>query len=626
MMCAVRPSRLGHGWLQLLLLLLVCVAGLAWGLTSALASGSPSPAPSSSSASQVVLRLGWNDEPDNLNVFIGTLVCDDEIWSLNYSFLFTAGNHNQPILDLATEFPTLANGGISPDGKVWTIHIRSGVKFQDGVPLTAADVAFTYNYIIKNKMATLTQDTAGIETVKALNPTTVQFTCVHSMAAGYMENSKGVPILPQHIWAHVSPQAATTTYGNKPPIIGSGPFETVGFVKGSYVEMVRNPYWYGKKPTIDKIYFAMYQNANTMVTDLRAGRIDGAWGIPVAEFKQLQSVKGIKAVASPFYTWDDLEINSYDKPSSEGNPVLLDSKFRQALNYAIDKQRLCDLAYDDLAQPATTIILPNTWVNPDYHWQPPASEAYTFDLAKASQLLTNAGYPLKNGVRLNKQGKPIVLRLMTPTYFLQGQLESKLITGWLQQLGLKIKLSVLDTGALESDMYNAHGNTWAPNFDLVVWWWTGWFDPGQTLGIMITSAIGGNNDEMWSSAAYDKLAVEQASTVNEQQRKNIIWQMQEKLYQQSPLIPLVYPDTLEAFNTTKWTGWSQEFNGTGGAWLLQSNVSSYLNLRPAVSIATTSGGSRTLIVVVVVVVVVVAGVAYVFVRRRRRGRRLETAA
>ncbi len=132
----VRRSRNRRGSLPLLILLTVFAVGLVWGLTSALAS-SPSPAPSPSTAShQVVLNLGWTEEPDNLNVFIGFANTDYEVWALNYSYLFGAGNHNQPTLDLATEFPTQANGGISPDGKVWTIHIRSGVKFQDGVPLT----------------------------------------------------------------------------------------------------------------------------------------------------------------------------------------------------------------------------------------------------------------------------------------------------------------------------------------------------------------------------------------------------------------------------------------------------------------------------------------------------------
>ncbi len=607
---------------RLLLMVVVLLAtGLVWGLAdSVAASSSPSP-----TSDNVVLKLGWTQEPDNLNVFVGYQAECWEIWALNYDYVFGAGDHNQPTLDLATEFPTQANGGISPDGKVWTIHIRSGVKFQDGVPLTAADVAFTYNYVIKHNMTQYTTYIAGIESAKALNPTTVQFTCAHPMALGYME-TQSVPILPQHIWEHVSPQAAASTYGDKPPIIGSGPFETVAYVKGSYIEMVRNPYWWGKKPTIDKIYFETYENADTMVNDLTKGRIDGAWGIPVAEFQQLKSTKGIKTIAYPYYAFDDLEFNCCNSPSSLGNPVLRDWRFRNALNYAIDKQRLCDLAYDGLAQPATTVLLPNTWVDPDYHWQPPANEAYTFDLAKAGQLLTAAGYPLKNGVRLNKQGKPIVLRLETPTDTPEEQIEAKLIAGWLQQLGLTIKLSVVDSGALDDDMLNAHGSTWAPNFDLVAWGLTGDYDPGQTLDYFTTSQFGLNNDYFWSNAQYDKLAVEQGSAVDPQQRKNIIWQMQRIIYQQSPNVLLTYPDSLEAVNTKKWTGWTQMFDGTGPVWQCEGNVTSYLDLRPAALTATTSGSSSTtLIVVVVIVVVVAAGIAFVFVRRRR-GKRVEDEA
>ena len=618
----VRSSRLGRGWWPLLILTLVLVGGITWGLGSALAA-SPTASPSSSPG-KVVLKLGWTQEPDNLNVFIGYQAECWEIWALNYDYLFGSGDHNQPTLDLASEFPTTQNGGISPNGKVWTIHIRSGVKCDDGVPLTAADVAFTYNYVIKNNMTQYTLDTAGIESAKALNPTTLQLTCAHPMALGFME-AQSVPILPEHIWKHVSPTAAASTFGNKPPIIGSGPFETVAFVKGSYLEMVRNPYWWGPKPAIDTIYFETYQNADTMVSDLTKGRIDGAWGIPVAAFKQLESVKGIKAIAYPYYAFDDLEFNSYEKASSMGNPVLRDWRFRNAVNYAVDKQRLCDLAYDGLALPGTTIVLPNTSVNPDYHWQPPASQAYTFDLAKASQLLTAAGYPLKNGVRLNKQGKPIVLRLETPTDTPAEQIEAKLITGWLQQLGLTIKLSVVDSGALESDMINTHGSAWAPNFDLVTWGLTGNYDAGQTMDYFTTSQFGLNNDYYWSNARYDKLALEQASTVDPQRRQAIIWEMQQIIYQQTPNVVLTYPDNLEAVNTAKWTGWTQMFGGTGPAWQCEGNNTSYFDLRPAVLVATTSGSSNTtLIVVVVVVVIVAAGVTFVFVRRRR-GRRVEEA-
>jgi peptide/nickel transport system substrate-binding protein len=611
-----RSTLLGsHPALPFLIIILALVGGLLVGVTRAVAA---SPSPAASSSGTTVLKLGWTEEPDNLNVFIGYADTVYEIWALNYSYLFGSGDHNQPILDLASEFPTKQNGGISPDGKIWTIHIKSGVKFQDGTPLTASDVAFTYNYVIKNQMANLLNNVQGMVKVTAVNPTTVQFTCAHPMAVGYME-AQSVPILPEHIWKHVSPSAAATSYGNKPPIIGSGPFETVAFNKGTSVKMVRNPYYYGKKPTISTIYFEMYQNADTMVADLRAGRIDGAWGIPPAGFSQLKSVKGIQAAAYPYYQWSYLEFNCYNKPSSLGNPVLRDPAFRQAVNYALDKQRLVNLAYDGLATPATTILPPNTWSNPDYHWQPPANEAYTFDIAKASQLLTNAGYPLKNGVRLNKQGKPIVLRLQASSDDPQGQAMAKLIAGWLQQLGLTIKLSVIDPGTLTNDLYNYHGNTPAPNFDMVVWWWYGWFDPGQTMNALMTSQEGNLNEPWWSNAQYDKLGEAQVAATDPQQRQQLVWQMQQLMYQQSPWIPLTYPDTLEAWNTTRWTGWTRQFNGTGGAWELEGNIYSYLNLQPKVATASQSSTSDTpLIAGLSVAAIVAVGIVVVIMRRRRR--------
>ncbi len=152
------------------------------------------------------------------------------------------------------------------------------------------------------------------------------------------------------------------------------------------------------------------------------------------------------------------------------------------------------------------------------------------------------------------------------------------------------------------------------------------YDPGQTINYMTTSQFGLNNDYFWSDAQYDKLAVEQASTLDPQKRAQIIWQMQQIIYRQSPDILLAYPDQLQAFNTAKWTGWSQMFGGTGPAWNCEGNLTSYFDLRPAALTATTSSSSSTtLIAVVVVVVIIAAGVTFVFVRRRR-GRRVEDEA
>jgi ABC-type transport system substrate-binding protein len=105
----------------LLLVVVVLAATLVWGLAGALAASSSTP------PAQLVLKIGWTSEPDNLNPFIGWATTTYEIWAVNYDFLFSWGIKNQPILDLATQFPTEQNGGISPNGKVWTIHLRPNV-------------------------------------------------------------------------------------------------------------------------------------------------------------------------------------------------------------------------------------------------------------------------------------------------------------------------------------------------------------------------------------------------------------------------------------------------------------------------------------------------------------------
>ena len=92
----------------------------------------------------MVLHVGWTNDPDNLNPFIGAETSSYEIWRLNYDFLTGYSLDLQPTPELATSWET------SPDGKIWTFHLRDGVKWQDGEAFTADDVAFTYNYIVDN--------------------------------------------------------------------------------------------------------------------------------------------------------------------------------------------------------------------------------------------------------------------------------------------------------------------------------------------------------------------------------------------------------------------------------------------------------------------------------------------
>jgi peptide/nickel transport system substrate-binding protein len=586
--------------------------GLVWGLAQALASSS-SPAP----AGKVVLKLGMTNIPDNLNPFVGQLSSCYEIWSLNYDLMvgFSAGNYGHPQGAAATGLAD--SWKISDGGRTWTFHIRPGVKWQDGVPLTAHDVAFTYNYVMKNQLSNYTMYTNFIKSVVAPDDNTVVFTCTKPKAN--MLNM-WVYIVPEHIWGSISGKSAQGSYQNNPPVVGSGPFQLTEYKKDQYAIMTANKNYWGGAPKIDEVDFAYYQSADTMVQEMKSGSLQGCWGVLPAEYNQLKNDPTYKPLAYVDPELDELAFNCYTGPSL-ANPVLKDWHFRQALQYAVDHNKLVQIDYGGLAQPATSVLVSHLWSNPDWHWQPTADQMYTFDLAKAGQMLTAAGYPLKNGVRVDKQGKPIKLRLWTRATSDSGQSAGKLIAGWFDRLGLKVVLSVMDDGAINDGIYNMKGATFTPNYDMFLWGWGGDPDPNFILSIFTSAQINSWSDCAWSDPQYDKLFLEQQTTVDPAKRADIVHQMEQIIYQQSPYIPTAYPESVEAYNAVDWHGWSSTPGRGGGVFYTSPVVASYMTVHPVVA-TKSSGSNSTLIAVIVAIVIAIAVVALV-ATLRGRGKRVE---
>ena len=429
--------RKSHSLVVLLLLLLA--AGLFYGLCTAFS------ATSAPAAAKTVVRIGWIETPDNLNPYVGTQGTDFEIWTLNYDGLVGGNGTNTVLPQLATSW------SVTPDGKTWTFHIRHGVTWQDGVPLTARDVAFSYNYILANNLANWTVYLTGIKRAVAVDDYTVKILC-NGPKADILTDT--VYIVPQHIWSKVPGKAAGTSYKVKVPLVGSGPFQTVAYEQDNYVTMVANPNFWGGRPKIDELIFQTYQNADTMVSDLRSGYLDAAVGIPRAQYAQVSKTPGITASADAYWQFVELGMNCDPSPSSKGNPVLLDERFRQALNWAVDRQKVVSLAYAGFATVGSTLIPPYS----PYHWQPAADQMYSYDPAKADQLLDAAGYKMgPHGIRLDKHGKPIVLRLYATSDYSEDQIIAKLCVGWFKAVGVKAVLSVVDPGFLESAQVSSVG-------------------------------------------------------------------------------------------------------------------------------------------------------------------------
>ncbi len=212
--------------------------------------------------------------------------------------------------------------------------------------------------------------------------------------------------------------------------------------------------------------------------------------------------------------------------------------------------KLVSIAYDGYATAGSTIMVQGFYSDPDWHWTPPAGQAYAYDPAKATEMLAAAGYKTSGGKLLDKQGKPISLRLFACEAPPQGQKIGKLLTGWFEAIGIDIKFSYMTEGALNEYLYNEKDGVFTPNMDLFVYNWTGDVDPDFILSLFTKAQIGDWSDCAWWTPEYDKLYTQQSQTIDPAQRKALIDRMQQIAYEQSPYSVLAYPKGLEAVNTS----------------------------------------------------------------------------
>jgi peptide/nickel transport system substrate-binding protein len=609
----IKTQRTGAVRVAVVLAFACLAAGLAWGLSAA-AAASTSPTPSGG-PDKVILRIGWTREPDNLNPFVGVSASCYEIWHLQYDLL---NGYDAATLMPKPEFAE--SWSHSADGLTWTFKIRPGMTWQDGTPATARDVAFTFNYVIDNQMASFMGYTEGIEKVEAPDDTTAVFTCSRPKA-----NMLGmwVPILLQHIWSKIDPKDAGTGYPNKPPIVGSGPFQIVEWKKGSYLRLAADPNYWAGKPKVDEVIFETYQNADTMAQDMKSGALAGAWGIPPAQVESLNG-GGVESISYITIGFDQLTFNCAPAPAT-GDPALRDPAFRKALNYAIDKQKIAAVAYSGQVSPATSMIPAGLYAaDLDYHWDPGAA-TYPFDLEGAKAALDAAGYKDTNGdgIREGKDGKPIRLELLARNESIMSQQSGKFIAGWFKGIGLDIEFQVVSEAALSDKVWNTVDGKVQPDYDMLLWGWVGDADPNFLASISTSDQAGMWNQSVWSDPEYDALFAQQARELDPQKRKEAIWKMQQIVYEQSPFIPLIYSRSQEAYNTRQWTGWVKSPAKDGGPFYT-FQTDSYRLVHPvAATTAAGESGSSALATVLWIVAATVGAVVVVLLIKRSRGRRAE---
>jgi peptide/nickel transport system substrate-binding protein len=514
---------------------------------------------------------------DSLNPFLGFQAPSYEMWGLTYDYLVGYSMTDMsPVPDLATKWTT------SPDGKTWTFTVRKGVKFSDGVPLTARDVAYTFNRVLHGEVeqAAWISYLSGVTKITAPNATTVVMKLKQPVATLPL---LPIPIIPEHVWKPVS-ESEIKGYTAEPeggkPVVGEGPFRLVqGTANGSTFKFEANPDYWAGRPHVDEVIFQFYKNSDAAIQALRKSEVDFVENItsPLA-VKRLQGDAGITAHNgnSPLFEEIGFNTGSVDtktgKPIGNPNPAVLDPRFRHALGYAVNIPQLIQKVYQGAGLAGTTIIPPSY---ERYHWEPPAGQKMTFDLAKAGQLLDAAGYKKgSDGLRTLPNGKPIgTLRLAARSDEPTSLNTMDYFKSWLSQLGIKSQVSTYSSSQLTDVILKG-------DYDAFQWDWFVEPDPDSMLSNMTCAQRGGSSDSWFCNKQYDKLYQEQHVQTDQAKREAEVKKMQQILYQESPYLVTAYATTGEAVRSDRFACFVPQPN-PGGVWLEQYGVYNYIHIKPA---------------------------------------------
>jgi peptide/nickel transport system substrate-binding protein len=504
-----------------------------------------------------VFRLGSDSSIDSLNPFVAFQADAYTTFEYIYPSLVQYNAKLQIVPDFATSW------AMSDGGKVWTFHTLPGAKWSDGKPMTAQDAAWTFQTIIKYQNGP-TANSAGyvahMVSAKADGANTLVLTYAQPVA-NVLSQVQQVVILPEHIWAQYATGKGKglTTFANNAPIVSGGPFILTKYAAKQDALFKRNPGYYGPKAHLQGVALEFFTNDDAMVTALKSGQLDGIETVPTTSVAQLKKA-GFAVTETPGDAFDDFIIN--DNPAQDAShKELLNPLLRQAFDDAINRTQIVNTSLLGYGAPGSTIIPPVTG-----NWSDPSIKPAAFDLAKANQLLDQAGYKMgSNGLR-TANGHPMKYTVIMPSDLTDtyGNRSFAIIQAAFKQIGVELTPTDLDNSAA----YTAITANNYKSFELSMWDWYPETDPDFMLSVLTCGSWQVWNDTGYCSKAYDSLYSQQSAAMNTAKRQQVVYQMQEMINKAAPYLVLDYPDTITAYSK-KWTDLPLV---AGSSWTSQSTI------------------------------------------------------
>ncbi|MCK4354529.1 MAG: ABC transporter substrate-binding protein [Dehalococcoidia bacterium] len=459
--------------------------------------------------------------------------------------------HYGVIPDTYTFWPKLVKSyEVSEDGTTWTLHLVENATWHDGVPFTAEDVAFKFQYLDQ------TPGWGGhdkvFEEIEVIDDYTIRV--VHDIPLA-TANIPGWwmwdPVIPKHIFEPYKDDILS--FPNEDSI-GTGAFKLKEFKLDQYMWLVANEDYWGGRPYVDEVIFRNYGSLDTLLMALQSGEVDvfADTSVPPLSLDEVKANPDIKVEMVPGLTETYLVFNLHpDTP-------LRDKNVRHAIAYGIDRDRLIDMAFVGYAERI------DAWVYPESQMHKPDLPQYDYNPDKANEILDGAGYLDTDGDGIRNDpttGKNLVFDLATTSAQTTYVKMCTLINEMLPAIGIVVEFTAMDPDTFLDFYYRPMDD----KLEMMVYGQDPSPDPWSDW--VWQECVGwGSGGDWWNPSYYDnprynQLWVDNSCAKDVEAKKEILYEMQDILAEDLPLIFLARPEYISAYRTDKFEGWVNEIGG-----------------------------------------------------------------
>ncbi len=444
-----------------------------------------------------------------------------------------------------TPQPWLAKGlTISDDGLNYTVTLKEGLVWQDGEALTAADVAYTVQYYKDNLLGRFTTSANKITAVATPDEQTVVLTLAAPDATFTQTGLADLPILPQHIWSDVGdPNTAPTE-----AVVGSGPYRLAEYRTDQFYRLTENPDFWGPAPAFDEIIAPVIKDQTATFQALQVGEIDvAARTVPPELVERFQ--RGDLEIAQGSGFASTLLIMDVTQGA------LAEPEVRRVMAGLIDYDQLVNtllLGYATAGTPG--------FMHPESTFANPATAEYTAMTAdEARAQLEALGFSAgADGIYADADGNRLEFEFLAPSDNPIRLRAAELIAQDLNVAGFAVTVRAIENEALVERVWPDFDVSQGRNYQLSMFGWSAPVNSQANLiGLLHSNPAKGNlNLAGYANPEVDRLTDEAVITTDDAARRELLFQVQEILAEDLPLITLFYQDGIYAYRPAVYDAWT----------------------------------------------------------------------